>query len=151
MRAWGGTALYDVVVDALRRLERQTGRRSLLLFSDGDDQSSHATLEAAMAHAESSDATIYAIGQGRAVRTRDLQAVLHRFAEASGGRSFFTEDVERLDKFFEEILEDLSNQYMISYSYPDAERDGQWHKVRLEAAGGKYEVRVRPGYRLNRN
>ncbi len=67
MRAWGGTALYDVVVDALRRLERQTGRRSLLLFSDGDDQSSHATLEAAMAHAESSDATIYAIGQGRAV------------------------------------------------------------------------------------
>jgi Ca-activated chloride channel homolog len=151
MRAWGGTALYDVVVDGLRRLERQTGRRSLLLFSDGDDQSSHATLEAAMAHAEGSDATIYAIGQGRAVRTRDLQMVLSRFAEASGGRSFFTEDVDRLDRFFEEILEDLSNQYLISYSYPDAERDGQWHKVRLEAAGGKYHVRVRPGYRLIRN
>jgi Ca-activated chloride channel family protein len=147
MRAWGGTALYDVVVDALRRLERQTGRRSLLLFSDGDDQSSHATLEAAMAHAEGSDATIYAIGQGRAVRTRDLQMVLNRFAEASGGRAFFTEDVDKLDRFFEEILEDLS----ISYSYPDPERDGQWHKVRLEAGGGKYQVRVRPGYRLIRN
>ncbi|HEY7499826.1 MAG TPA: VWA domain-containing protein [Vicinamibacterales bacterium] len=151
MRAWGGTALYDVVVDALRRLERQTGRRSLLIFSDGDDQSSHATFEAAMAHAEGSEATIYAIGQGRAVRTRDLQAVLSRFAEASGGRAFFTEDVDKLDKFFEEILEDLSNQYLISYSYPDPERDGQWHKVRLEAAGGKYQVRVRPGYRLIRN
>jgi Ca-activated chloride channel homolog len=151
MRAWGGTALYDVVVDALRRLERQTGRRSLLLFSDGDDQSSHATLEAAMAHAEGSDATIYAIGQGRAVRTRDLQMVLNRFAEASGGRAFFTEDVDKLDRFFEEILEDLSNQYLISYSYPDPERDGQWHKVRLEAGGGKYQVRVRPGYRLIRN
>jgi Ca-activated chloride channel homolog len=149
MRAWGGTALYDVVVDGLRRLERQTGRRSLLIFSDGDDQSSHATVEAAMAHAEGSEATIYAIGQGRAVRTRDLQAVLSRFAEVSGGRAFFTEDVERLDKFFEEILEDLSNQYLISYSYPDAARDGQWHKVRLEVAGGKYQVRVRPGYRLN--
>jgi Ca-activated chloride channel family protein len=148
MRAWGGTALYDVVVDALRRLERQTGRRSLLLFSDGDDQSSHATIEAAMAHAEGSDATIYAIGQGRAVRTRDLQIVLNRFAEISGGRSFFTEDVDKLDKFFEEILEDLSNQYLISYSYPDAERNGQWHKVRVEAGGGKYQVRVRPGYRL---
>jgi Ca-activated chloride channel family protein len=151
MRAWGGTALYDVVVDALRRLERQTGRRSLLVFSDGDDQSSHATLEAAMAHAEGSDATIYAIGQGRAVRTRDLQMVLNRFAETSGGRAFFTEDVDKLDRFFEEILEDLSNQYLISYSYPDAERDGQWHKVRLEAGGGKYQVRVRPGYRLIRN
>jgi VWFA-related protein len=151
MRAWGGTALYDVVVDALRRLERLTGRRSLVVFSDGDDQSSHATLQAAVAHAESSDATIYAIGQGRAVRTRELQTVLSRFATISGGRAFFTEDVARLDKFFEEILEDLSNQYLISYNYPDAERDGQWHKVRLEVVDGDYEVRVRPGYRLVRN
>ena len=151
MRAWGGTALYDVVVDALKRLERLTGRRSLLVFSDGDDQSSHATLEAAIAHAEGSDATIYAIGQGRAVRTRELQSVLTRFATISGGRAFFTEDVSRLDKFFEEILEDLSHQYLISYSYPDPERDGQWHKVRLEVANRDYEVRVRPGYRLVRN
>jgi Ca-activated chloride channel family protein len=151
MRAWGGTALYDVVVDGLKRLERLTGRRSLVLFSDGDDQSSHATLEAAIAHAEGSDATIYAIGQGRAVRTRELQSVLARFATISGGRAFFTEDVSRLDRFFEEILEDLSNQYLISYNYPDAERDGQWHKVRLEVGDGDYEVRVRPGYRLVRN
>jgi Ca-activated chloride channel family protein len=151
MRAWGGTALYDVVVDGLRRLERLTGRRSLVVFSDGDDQSSHATLQAAVAHAESSDATIYAIGQGRAVRTRELQTVLTRFATISGGRAFFTEDVSRLDKFFEEILEDLSNQYLISYNYPDAERDGQWHKVRVEVGNGDYQVRVRPGYRLVRN
>jgi Ca-activated chloride channel family protein len=151
MRAWGGTALYDVIVDALRRLERQTGRRALVVFSDGDDQSSHATMQAAVAHAESSDATIYAIGQGRAVRTRELQTVLSRFASISGGRAFFTEDVSRLDRFFSEILEDLSNQYLVSYSYPDAERDGQFHRVRLEAAGGKYQVRVRPGYRPTRN
>ena len=74
-----------------------------------------------------------------------------RFATISGGRAFFTEDVSRLDKFFEEILEDLSNQYLISYSYPDPERDGQWHKVRLEVANSEYQVRVRPGYRLVRN
>lgn len=151
MRAWGGTALYDVVVDALRRLERQLGRRALVVFSDGDDQSSHATMQAAVAHAESSDATIYAIGQGRAVRTRELQTVLSRFASISGGRAFFTEDVSRLDRFFSEILEDLSNQYLISYAYPDTERDGQFHRVRLEAGGGRYQVRVRPGYRPTRN
>ena len=150
MRAWGGTALYDVVVDGLGRLGRQPGRRSMLLFSDGDDQSSHASLEVAIARAEGSDATIYAIGQGRAVRARDLQVVLSRFATITGGRAFFTEDVNRLDKFFEEILEDLSNQYLVSYSYPDGERDGQWHKIRVEVAGGKH-VRARPGYRLMRN
>ncbi len=151
MHAGGGTALYDVVVDALRRVERQTGRRALLVFSDGDDQSSHASFEAAVAHAEASDATIYAIGQGRAVRTQELQRVLNRFAGTSGGRAFFTENLEQLDRFFQEVLDDLSNQYLVSYSYPDTERDGQWHRVRLEVGDGKYSVRVRPGYRLTRN
>jgi VWFA-related protein len=151
MRAWGGTALFDVVVDALRRLERQTGRRALLVFSDGDDQSSHASFDAAVAHAEASDATIYAIGQGRAVRTQDLQKVLNRFAGTSGGRAFYTENLEQLDRFFQEVLDDLSNQYLVSYSYPDPERDGQWHRVRLDVGNGKYQVRVRPGYRLIRN
>ena len=54
MRAWGGTALYDVVLNGLNVLSRHPGRRAMLLFSDGDDQSSHATLEAAVARAEGS-------------------------------------------------------------------------------------------------
>jgi VWFA-related protein len=151
MRAWGGTALYDVILKGLSLLGRHPGRRSMLLFSDGDDQSSHATLEAAVARAEGSDATIYVIGQGRAVRAHDLQEILKRFAKITGGRSFFTEDTSRLDKFFQEILEDLSNQYLISYSYPDDERDGRWHQIRVEVADGKYNVRARDGYRLSKN
>ena len=151
MRAWGGTALYDVILKGLTLLGRHPGRRSMLLFSDGDDQSSHATLEAAVARAEGSDATIYVIGQGRAVRAHDLQEILKRFAKITGGRSFFTEDTTRLDKYFQEILEDLSNQYLISYSYPDDERDGRWHQIRVEVADGKYNVRARDGYRLSKN
>jgi len=151
MRAWGGTALYDVILKGLNLLGRHPGRRSMLLFSDGDDQSSHATLEAAIARAEGNDATIYVIGQGRAVRAHDLQEILKRFAKITGGRSFFTEDTSRLDKFFQEILEDLSNQYLISYSYPDDERDGRWHQIRVEVADGKYNVRARDGYRLSKN
>ena len=65
----------------------------MLLFSDGDDQSSHASLEAAVARAEASDATIYVIGQGRAIRAPELQTILRRFATISGGQHFFTEDV----------------------------------------------------------
>ena len=151
MRAWGGTALYDVVLSGLNVLGRHPGRRAMLLFTDGDDQSSHATLEAAIARAEGSDATIYAIGQGRAIRAHDLQQVLRRLSSISGGRHFFAEDVRRLDKFFGEILEDLSNQYLISYNYPDSERDGQLHSIRVEVADGKYHVRAREGYRLSKN
>ena len=151
MRAWGGTALYDVVLNGLNQLGRHPGRRSMLLFSDGDDQSSHATLQAAVARAEGSDATIYVIGQGRAIRALELQSVLKKFATISGGRAFFAEDVSRLDRFFEEILEDLSNQYLISYAYPDTERDGQLHEIRAEVADGRYHVRAREGYRLSKD
>ena len=151
MSAWGGTALYDVILQGLNVLGRHPGRRSMLLFSDGDDQSSHATLETAVARAESSDATVYVIGQGRATRAFELQSVLKKFATISGGRAFFAEDVSRLDKFFAEILEDLSNQYLISFSYPDSERDGQWHAIRAEVGDGKYHVRAREGYRLSKN
>jgi Ca-activated chloride channel homolog len=151
MRAWGGTALYDVVLSGLNLLSRHPGRRSMLVFSDGDDQSSHASFEAAVARAEGSDATIYVIGQGRAIRTQELRTVLKKFATTSGGREFFAEDTQRLDRFFEEILEDLSNQYLVSYSYPYDERDGQWHSIRVEVGDGKYQVRAREGYRLSKN
>jgi Ca-activated chloride channel family protein len=151
MRSWGGTALYDVVLSGLSVLGRHPGRRAMLLFTDGDDQSSHATFEAAIARAEGSDATIYAIGQGRAIRAHDLQQVLRRFSSISGGRHFFAEDVRRLDRFFEEILEDLSNQYLISYDYPDSVRDGQLHSIRVEVGDGEYHVRAREGYRLSKN
>ena len=41
---WGGTALYDAIVHALDLLGRQSGRRALVVFSDGEDQSSHAPM-----------------------------------------------------------------------------------------------------------
>jgi VWFA-related protein len=151
MAAWGGTALYDAVIKAIEILGRQAGRRAVVLFSDGDDQSSHAGLDAAIRSAEGSDATIYAIGQGRAVDAPALQKLLRQIASVSGGRAFFSTDLSRLDAIFTEILEDLRNQYLISYPAPDAERGDEWHTVRVEVAGGKYDVRAREGYRIARD
>ena len=148
--AWGGTALYDAVIRAVDILGRQSGRRAIVLFSDGDDQSSHATLDAAIRRTEGSDATMYAIGLGRAVRAAALQKLLERIASVSGGRAFFTDDVSRLDAVFGEILEDLRHQYLLSYAAPDGRRDGEWHRIRVAVAGGRHTVRARQGYRLNK-
>jgi VWFA-related protein len=150
MDSWGGTALYDVIIDAVEVLGRQAGRRAIVLFSDGDDQSSHAPLGAAIRATEGSDATIYAIGQGRAVNTPGLQKLMRQLATVSGGRAFFTEDPEKLDTIFADILEDLRNQYLFGYPAPSSQRDGIWHTIRVEVAGGKYQVRARQGYRLPR-
>ena len=149
MDPWGGTALYDTIIKAIDLLGRQSGRRSIVLFSDGDDQSSRAPLEAAIRKAEGSDATIYAIGQGRAVRSPELQKLMKQLARVSGGRAFFTEDTDRLNTIFEEILEDLRNQYLLSYSAPSSQRDGQWHEIRVKTKNNKHAVRARQGYRLS--
>ena len=149
MAAWGGTALYDVILKAVDVLGRQAGRRSIVLFTDGDDQSSHASLESAIAKTEGSDATIYAIGQGRAVSSPDLQKLLRRLATVSGGRSFFTNDQASLDGIFTEILDDLRSQYLLAFEPAATVRDGSWHKIRVQVAGG-HNVRARQGYRLAR-
>lgn len=147
--AWGGTALYDAIIRAIEILGRQSGRRAVVLFSDGDDQSSHAALDAAIRATEGSDATIYAIGLGRAVKAPALQKLLEQIASVSGGRAFFRDEVARLDDVFGEILEDLRHQYLLSYAAPDNRRDGTWHTIRVEAAGGRHTVRARQGYRLS--
>lgn len=148
MRPWGGTALHDVIIKAVDILGRQSGRRSIVLFSDGEDQSSLAPLSTAIEKTEGSDATIYAIGQGRAVRTVSLQTLLTRLAAISGGRAFFTDQASELDRIFGEVLEDLRNQYVLSYPAPDNARDGAWHRIRVEVDGRT--VRAREGYRLAR-
>lgn len=150
LEPWGGTALYDVIVHALGILGRQAGRRSLLVFSDGEDQSSRATVSAVLKQAEASDATIYVIGQGRALKTTALQNLMRQLAARSGGRAFFTDDESKLAAIFHQIVEDLRYQYLLAYPAPDHARDGEFHRIRVEVAGRGYQVRARDGYRLTR-
>ena len=147
---WGGTALYDAIVHALGILGRQSGRRSLLVFSDGEDHSSHAAVESVIQRAEASDATIYVIGQGRALKAAALQQLMQRLASGSGGRAFFTDQETKLEAIFEEILADLGHQYVLAYPAPDNARDGEWHAIRVEIPGRGHTVRARLGYRLTR-
>ena len=144
---WGGTALYDAILTSMNVLGRQSGRRSLVVFSDGEDQSSVATLKRVEARMETSDATIYAIGLGRGVRESNLRAILDRLAEVSGGRAFLTERIDRLQENFGAIVEELSSQYLLAYVPTNGARDGGWRRIEVDVAGGKYRVRARQGYR----
>jgi Ca-activated chloride channel family protein len=145
---WGGTALYDVIIRALDVLGRQSGRRALLVFSDGEDQSSHASMESVVKRAEGSDATIYMIGQGRALQAVALQRLMRHLASSSGGRAFFSGQEAKLEAVFQDIIEDLRHQYLLGYPAPEHARDGAQHRIRVEIPGHGYSVRTRQGYRL---
>jgi Ca-activated chloride channel family protein len=145
---WGQTALYDAVIHALDLLGRQSGRRALVVFSDGEDQASHASMASVIKRAEASDATIYMIGQGRALQASALQQLMRQLAAGSGGRAFFSEQEARLEVIFQEIIEDLRHQYLLGYSAPDNARSGGVHRIRVEVPGHDYKVRARQSYRL---
>jgi VWFA-related protein len=145
LAAWGGTALYDTIVQAVDMLGQEIGRRSLVVFSDGEDTASHITLETVEKRLKMSDATVYTIAEGQAMRLEHLRGILARFARTSGGLAFATEDMERLSQAFDQILEDLSNQYLLVYQEPSP-RDGAWHRIRVEVKSGNYKVRHREGY-----
>jgi Ca-activated chloride channel family protein len=143
---WGGTALYDVVLTAMNLVGRQPGRRALVVFSDGEDQSSVATVEQVHERLERSDAVVYTIGLGRGSRDEALKGILERLATASGGRAFMTERIERLERAFSQILDELGHQYLVAYSPTNTRRDGTWRKIAV-TVDGEHSVRARQGYR----
>jgi Ca-activated chloride channel family protein len=143
---WGGTALYDVIVRGLQLLSKQQGRRVLVVFSDGDDKSSHSTIQAVEQAVRSSDATLFMVALGRGVRNAMLKNSIERLVDLSGGRALFVERSDQLDGPFAEILEELSNQYLIGYETTNPARDGAWREIKVELPKHGYSVRARQGY-----
>ena len=149
LEPWGGTALYDVIVQAIDQLGRQPGRRVLVVFTDGEDLNSHIALAVAERRVEASDVVLYAIGQGRAPKVKELKTTLERLSQKSGGRAFF-EDLEGLDQVFASILEELSNQYLLGFVSTDPAHDGSWRPLTVELPGKDYRIRARQGYRAEK-
>lgn len=145
---WGGTALYDAIIKGVDMLGRQPGRRALIVFSDGEDQSSHAAMDTSITRVESTDAIVYPVGLGRANQVPSLRALLERLAKISGGRGLFPDRADDLQTAFDEILQDLSNQYLIGYQPTNQNRDGAWRRLRVDVNRADVRVRHREGYRL---
>lgn len=143
---WGGTALYDVIVRGLQQLSKQAGRRVLVVFSDGDDKTSHSTIEAVEQAVRASDATLFMVALGRGVRNATLKGSIERLVDLSGGRALFVERSDQLDEPFAAIVEELANQYLIGYESSNTRRDGAWREIKVELPKHSYSVRARQGY-----
>jgi len=144
---WGGTALYDVMVRGVQQLSKQPGRRVLVVFSDGDDRTSHATIRTVEDAVRANDATLFMVALGRGVKEAQLKSGIERLVTMSGGRALFVERSDQLDRPFAEILEELSHQYVLGYESTNRKRDGAWREVRIDVPGRHVAVRARQGYR----
>jgi Ca-activated chloride channel family protein len=143
---WGSTALYDTLLRGTDMLGRQTGRKAYVVFTDGEDQGSHVTLPDVERRLQSSDVTLYMIGQGRGVTLDSLKKVMDRLATPTGGRALFTDSIDELHEAFNDLLEELGNQYLLGYVSTNSVRDDAWRRIKVEVEG-HHDVRARQGYR----
>ena len=143
---WGSTALYDVLLRGVEMLGRQTGRKALVVFTDSEDQGSHATINDVERRLQSSDVTLYMIGQGRGVTMEPLKKIMERLSVPTGGRALFTDSIDELHTAFADLLDELSNQYLLGYQSTNSKRDDAWRSIKVNVDGHR-DVRARQGYR----
>jgi VWFA-related protein len=138
-------------------------RRVMILISDGDDNLSTRTRSEAIEIAQRTSVVIYTISTStqwvslaetdrnkvgdRKYQLTDGDKILQQLAEETGGRAFFPYHVDDLDQSFQDIGDELRNQYSIAYMPTNYVVDGRYHKIRIEVPDHKgYQVRARRGY-----
>jgi Ca-activated chloride channel homolog len=143
---WGATALYDVIISGVDILGRGTGRKAMVVFSDGEDQGSHASLADVERRLEASDVSLYIVAEGRGLKMEALKKTMSRLAGATGGRLVAAEKVEDLNEAFTTLLDELSHQYLLGYTSTNPNHDGTLRRLKVEV-DGRHQVRAREAYR----
>ncbi len=144
--AIGGTALYDALHAAYRKLRDLEGRKALILLSDGSDTTSQLGYKTILEEAKINNIMIFGIGMGSAFSDSSNRRVLKELSEVTGGRSFFIKKSEDLAGIYQRIAAELRTQYFVTYSTGVKEWDGHWVKLKVSSAVSTHKVRARRGF-----
>ena len=152
LKTKGKTSLNDAIVMAAKDLAaRPEKRRAIVLLSDGVDYGSRASSDKALNAALAAGASIYTVNMIEKTAQPALQmqagATLKNFATKSGGRYVATPGGFELGAAFAGIVEELSNQYTLSYRPANRARDGRWREIDLKVSRADADARTRKGYR----
>jgi VWFA-related protein len=147
LQAWGGTSLYDAIHYGLNRIKDETGRKALVVFSDGADTTSTLQEQEVVDYARAVEATVYCVGiRGETgLVSRSPRGFLRRIAKETGGEYFFPDRVGELVKVFASISDELHNHYALAYA-PTRPPDGTWREIAVKLNRKDAELRVRKGY-----
>jgi Ca-activated chloride channel homolog len=153
LQAAGDTALYDAIYRACdEKLIRETGRKAMVILSDGDDSASEVTLKQAAEMALRSETIVFAISVakggffGVGGEEKEGDSVLKEIANETGGRIFFPFQVEDLDEAFRQINQELRSQYNIGYRSSNSARDGSYRKLEIKVPERGLRLKYRKGY-----
>jgi Ca-activated chloride channel family protein len=149
------TALFDAVWQFCdEKLRTVSGRRVLVVITDGEDTYSRANLRDAIDIAQRTETSIYAIstkagfiatvpgveaGNIKDKKDRDLTTL----AEETGGVAFFTGDMLSLERSFSKIAKELRAQYLVTYKPLNDRYDGSFRKIEVKLSEVRKDLKVR--------
>jgi VWFA-related protein len=142
-------ALYNALLLTLKDAAQNTGRKVVVVFSNGPDNSSVVPPEDVAEFAQSAGVSIYMISTRKAELEPVSTAVFERMTAATGGKAYFAKDWRDEKRAFASIRDDLGHLYSLSY-YPKPNTNTGWRAITVRLVGDqlkKYKVRTRNGYR----
>jgi VWFA-related protein len=157
LRASGATSVFDALFAAITLSDRSL-RPLVVLFTDGEDNTSWLGERQIRAMVERSNALVHVVGwrppphrqNGRLVPVLSAsEPVLREIAEASGGRFWGADSPERLKQAFSAVADAMRHRYVLRYEAQGVKREG-WHRIEVRLKGTKGDAQTRRGYWVGR-
>src|SRR3989440_6079095 len=159
--ARGETALYDAVYLSAEHVKAgKKDKKALLLITDGEDNVSKYGINKVIEALKQSKTTLYAVGlleendqRGGLFKkppSKKAKEDLEKFAEITGGQSFFPKNIDEVEDLVKHIAHDLRNHYTVSYTPTNAKLDGTYREVAVKVNppknSGKITWHTKQGY-----
>jgi VWFA-related protein len=147
--AGDASAMYNCLLLSLRDAAKVSGRKVVILFSNGPDNASMVAPDDVLAVAEDEGIPVYVISTNEMNRDSISSIVFKRISTRTGGKSYFAKTWQLQVAAFQSIREDLGNSYTVTY-YPQPNPNEGFRKITVELltdAAKQYRVQCRPGYR----
>ena len=150
-----GTVLWDAVyLAANERLRNETGRKVIVVITDGVDTGSKKTREQAIHEAQLADTVVYSIyyvdpgayGGGFGFGGGGGEGELKKMSDETGGRVLKVDRKNSLEDIFKEIQDEMRSQYALAYTPTNSKKDGSYRKLEFKMSNKDYKVQARKGY-----
>ena len=145
-------ALYNCLLLTVQDAAHFTGRKVIVVFSNGPDNYSMVPPEDVAELAQTTGTTIYMVSTQEAHLEPISNAVFQRMTAATGGKVYFAHNWKDEQNAFASIRDDLAHLYSLSY-YPKPNPNRGWRTITVRLASDqhkRYHIRTRDGYRLQR-
>jgi Ca-activated chloride channel family protein len=148
-----GTAFYDSIYYSVEeKLGKEAGRRALLVFSDGEDNSSSNDMMTTIEAAQAENVVVYTIRYTDPGKHGELTArnkygikVMDRIAKDTGGAHI---DAKVMDpkEYFQQIADELRTSYTLVYYPSNPMKDDVFRRIIVRPTRDGIKIRTKSGY-----